>query len=226
MDQLPAMRRTIILTILPLLVGMCCFGQRLKHDPDTFACASTWFSLDEFEKEPSVISPDGRTRVQLDKNDYSFRVLVGGKEIGRLHYGDISANIEIAWSPDSQQFFISYSDGGAIGNYSVHLFSIKKQRLVKSAAPTVAYRDFKSQHYCRSRGNNIFFLDWTPDSKNVFFVTEVYPTGDCGKEMSKFRGYLVDARTGTIIERFGEKKTTAIEERCRETGTLSIEARK
>lgn len=67
----------------------------------------------------------------------------------------------------------------------------------------------------------MFFLAWTPDSKKVFLVSEVSPTGDC-KQMGQFGGYLVDVQSGEIVRRFGEWATTAIEKSCRVTGELQV----
>lgn len=135
---------------------------------------------------PPLSSPDGKSRILLEPN-FTFRVLVGDTVFSKLRYDDIGCCIEVGWSPDSKRFFISYSDSGAVGGYHVHVFSMRDSHLVESNAPKTAYKNFKEQHYCPTRGNNIFFLDFTPDSDNGFFVTEVYPTSDCGREMSRPR---------------------------------------
>jgi len=196
-------------------------AQRPVHDRYSFACASAHYMLEDFDKQPSVPSPDGSTAVQLTKGD-KFRVVANDTVLGNLNFPDVSSNIEVGWSPDSSQLFISYSDGGEIGGYHVHLFRVTGGKLQESQIPSVVAARFKAKHWCESRGNNLFFLDWTADSKVGFFVAEVYPTSDCGREMAQFRGYAVNLRDGTILRVFTEKETDAIEKRCRKSGRLAL----
>jgi hypothetical protein len=196
-------------------------GQRVKHDPDSFACRSSHYMLDDFEKQPTVASPDKVKLLQLTK-EYTLRVTVGKAIISDLDMPDLSSNVEVGWSPDSSEFFISYSDGGAIGGYHVHLYRVVGNTLKESQVPTMVAERFKTQHWCESRGNNLFFLDWTPDSKVALFVAEVYPTGDCGKELGVYRGYAVGLQDRTILRVFGEKQTDSIEKECRASGRLAL----
>ena len=177
--------------------------------------------LDDFEKQPTIPSPDNRKAVQLTK-DGKFRVTVGKTQLSDFDLPDVSCNVEVGWSPDSSEFFISYSDGGAIGGYHVHLYRVVGKTLTKSSVPTTVAEGFKTKHWCECRGNNLFFLDWTPDSKVAFLVAEVYPTSDCGKELGVYRGYAVRLRDGKILRIFGEKRTDSIEKECRTFGRLVL----
>jgi hypothetical protein len=177
--------------------------------------------LDDFEKEPIVRSPNKLIAIQITK-EYKFRVTVGKTVFAEFWLGDLSANIEIGWSPDSSQFFISYSDGGAIGKYHVHLFRVTQGALSESRVPIAIAERFKAKHWCESRGNNLFFLDWTPDSKIGFFVAEVFPTGDCGDETGAYRGYAVRMEDGEVLRVFGEKQTYSIEKKCRASAGLVL----
>ena len=196
-------------------------GQRVGHDQDSFACRSSHYMLDDFEKQPTVSSPDHMKAVQLTKNR-KFRVTAGKTILSDFGLPDVSCNVEVEWSPDSSEFFISYSDGGAIGGYHVHLYRIVGSSLRKSRVPALVAERFKTQHWCESRGNNLFFLDWTPDSKVAFLVAEVYPTGDCRKELGVYRGYAVRLRDGKIVRIFDEKQTDSIEKECRTSGRLAL----
>jgi hypothetical protein len=187
--------------------------------------------LDDFDKQPSVSSPDGTKAVQLateirfpalgDK-EYKFRVLIDGALVSTLEFPDLSLNIEVGWSPDSSQFFISYSDGGSVGGYEVHLYRVVGREVKESAIPSAVAARFKAKHWCEARGNNLFFLNWAPDSKIGFFVAEVYPDSDCGNEMGQVRGYAVDLLNGTVLRVFSRKETNAIEKSCRTTGVLAL----
>jgi hypothetical protein len=209
------------LVMMLVLVPHHLFGQRVTHDPYSFACRSSHYMLDDFDKQPTVPSPDKMKAVQLTK-DGKFRVTVGRTTLSDFDLPDMSCNVEVGWSPDSSQFFISYSDGGAIGSYHAYLYQVAGNFLKKSRVSTMVAERFKTKHWCEPRGNNLFFLDWTPDSKVAFFVAEVYPTGDCGKETGVFRGYAVRLRDGKILQVLGEKQTDSIEKRCRASGRLAL----
>ena len=166
-------------------------GQRLPHDPYSFACSSAHYMLEDFAKQPRVPSPDLEKAVQLTKEG---KVLVTENKtvLGSFSFPDVSSNLEIGWSPDSSQFFISYSDGGVIGAYHVHLYRLLGGKLVESQIPSAVAARFKAKRWCEARGNNLFFLDWTMDSEVGFFVAEVHPDSDCGNEMGRFKGYAAN----------------------------------
>jgi hypothetical protein len=85
-----------------------------------FACVSNFFTLQDFEKQPTVVSPDTEKSVQLTR-DYMFRVVPSSAVVTDINLPDISSDIAVGWSPDSTQFFISYSNGGETGGYDVHM---------------------------------------------------------------------------------------------------------
>ena len=209
------------LVIVVVLFPHHLLGQSVAHDPDSFACRSSHYMLDDFERQPTVPSPDNTKAVQLTK-EYKFRITVGKTVLPDFGLPDVSSNVEVGWSPDSSGFFISYSDGGAIGGYHVHLYRVVGNTLKESQAPTTVAKRFKTKHWCESRGNNLFFLDWTPDSKVALFVAEVYPTGDCGKELGVYRGYVVRLQDRKILRTFGEKQTDSMEQKCRASAGLVL----
>jgi len=195
--------------------------QNPMHDPVAFACNSRHFMQDDFRSQPVIDSPDGKKAVRLTQ-DGNFEIVVDAAVISRLRLPDIECNIEVGWSPDSSQFFISYSDGGAAGGFHVYLYRLNGTALTKSRIPAAVAKDFKAKHWCKTRGNNLFFLNWTPDSKIGFLVAEVYPASDCGEEMGLYRGYVVNLDNGRILHIFTEAQTDAIEKNCRASGSLAL----
>lgn len=209
---------------LPWLLLSCSsdlMGQRTAHDPNAFGCSSSHYMLDDFQNQPTALSPDNAKAVQLTKK-CGFRVISGKRVISDFNLPDMSANVEVGWSPDSSQFFISYSDGGAVGGYHVYLYSLVGGTIRPSDIPRKVAQRFRVQHWCQSRGNNLFFLGWTADSKLAFLVGEVYPTSDCGKELGQYRGYEVRVSDGKILHVFDEKETDSIEKNCRDSGRLAL----
>jgi hypothetical protein len=188
--------------------------------PGSLACAAGLFTpLNDSYVKTVVISPDRAKHIHPNQNG-SFGVFVGQKQIRRLKY-DAEADVEIGWSPDSTQFFITYSDSGAAGGYHAHLFRIsEKQQLIESNLPQIAFKDFKSQHYCTPRGDNLYFVGWSLDSRQAFMVAEVYPTSDCGQEMGIAAGYLMDVVSRTIIRRYSKEEAIAVRKACVASGIV------
>jgi hypothetical protein len=207
--------------IVPLSLTRPALAQREPRNLYSFACNSSYFTLKDFENQPTVISPDGEKRVRLTK-DGQFIIQLGSTVVAGFGLPEISANIEVGWSPDSRQFFISYSDGGAIGGYRVHMYRLNGKTLAEGNLPALVAERFKAKHWCESRGNNLFFLAWTPNSRIAFLVAEVYPTGDCGEAMGTYRGYAVDTVNAKVLRVFGESRTEAIEKQCRASGKLVL----
>lgn len=222
MKRIPHFILGYLLPVAAVAVALPTLVAGHVHNPQAFACNSQTFELLSFKFQLAVISPNGKLQIRLGKKG-DFRVLAGRRQIANLpSYRDISCCIEVGWSPDSTQFFIMYSDGGGIGNYHVHIFRIAGNRVVESPTPRVVAATFRSHHYCIPRGNNLFLLDWTANSRDVFFVGEVYPTSDCGSQMGFYTGFLANANSGKILRRFGEKETSAIEKSCRASGKLVL----
>ncbi len=63
---------------------------------------------------------------------------------------------------------------------------------------------------------------WNSGKVWPVFVAEVYPTGDCGKELGVYRGYAVSLENGKVLRVLGEKQTDAIEKKCRAAGRLLL----
>ena len=121
-----------------------------------------------------------------------------GKKISTFELEDLSApGIWIAEDPANNEIALTYSDGGAIGGFHVRIFQVNGESVADlSKAVEPATRDFKSRHYCKTRGNNTQALKWIDGS--LLLMTEVYPTGDCGRDLGHFEGYLVSVPGGSI----------------------------
>ncbi len=196
-------------------------GQR--HKSGTVACDARSFAMLHPPLRPNVFSPNRKSEVHITRR-FGFDIITAGKAIAMLKFQDMSCCIEIGWSPNSGQFFIMYSDGGAMGGFHVRLYRIIGDKLIKSPAVHGVAKEFESRHDSHTPGINIYFLDWTPDSRGVFIIAEVPDVSDYGSRMGLFRGFFVNALTGKVLRRFGESTTLAIEKSCRVKGILSLPA--
>jgi hypothetical protein len=174
------------------------------------SCKAEVFVLDNLKQRPPVMSPDGRYRVELSGDSRSedigtLTVFEHEKRRRSFPLKDLSAGMFVKWAPDSKGFYFMWSDGGATGAYEVRVFEILKSGIKEVAAVDRAHRYFKSRHACVARGDNVFALRWIENSQKLLLGFEVYPIGDCGKELGYTEGFLVRTSDGAILHRYSEK---------------------
>lgn len=203
------------------LVAVCLVSPLLTRGDNrsrALTCKQYSYALDAFSSgETAIAAPDNRVRVLLAK-DFTFQVLTGDRAVGEIRLKDMSSNIGVVWSPDSRKFLISYSDGGAIGGFHVHIYRVRTDSVKEmSEPPVMAFKDFENRYYCKTRGDNIEGIGWTSNSAAVFFIASVYPTSDCAPIWDKALGYLVSLN-GEIIRRYTRSEARVIRASCKKRG--------
>src|SRR5580698_4530734 len=94
----------------------------------------------------------------------TFILRSGQKVLLSTDLKELSSNVWVTWSQDNQRFAITWSDGGTIGSFHVRVFAIASGRVTELSAVNRAVQDFRSRHYCKTRGNNVEAYKWeTPD---------------------------------------------------------------
>jgi hypothetical protein len=124
--------------------------------------------------------------VEVNSKDDSggfFVLRHDGKELLHTPLKDLSASTSVVWSDNNKSFAVTWSDGGAIGNFHVRVFHIERNAVFEWPATRQAFESFKTAHWCKTRGDNIQAYKWLPDSRGLVLVLSVYPTGDCGKDL-------------------------------------------
>jgi len=109
---------------------------------------------------------------------------------------------EIGWSATSTLFFVTYSDGGAVGTYHVSVYRISAGRMEKIDLTRAVRRDFQ-RHYpkCDSPEEpNIAAVAWSADSTKLLVAAQVLPHSNCDN-MGTFSLYTVTVSNGRIIDR-------------------------
>jgi hypothetical protein len=205
------MRIPIILALLALL-GCAEAQQTDQAGPES--CRADVFVPESLKQSRAIVSPDGRFQVVLDEyreeKDLErgrLSVLRGKALLGRYRLRGLSAGIFVKWSLDSRAFYVMWSSGGMIGTYDVRVFSVSAGT-VREVFPTrIARREFKRTHNCPTRSTNVFAIKWSANSERLMIATQVYPTGDCGKELGVTGGYVVRLEDGAILDRFSQETT-------------------
>ncbi len=137
-----------------------------------------------------------------------FWFMRGKQEIFSFEASDLSSpSVWIAVDHDIQPYrhpsqahiALTYSDGYELGGFHVRVFLIDADG-VRDASTAIdgAVANYKSRHYCKTRGNNVTALKWMRGS--LLLLTEVYPTSDCGPDVGHLEGYLVSVPEGKILE--------------------------
>lgn len=146
---------------------------------------------------------------ERDENDGIFTLRRGEKELLRTPLKGLSASVSVVWSDDASSFAVTWSDGGAIGNFHSRVFKIKGDSVVELPATKKAFDLFKTRHWCKTRGDNIQAYGWLADSADLVLVLSVYNTGDCGKDLGHTEAYVVDAPTGKIVDHWDINRLNA-----------------
>jgi hypothetical protein len=119
---------------------------------------------------------------------------------------------EVGWASDSCAFFITQSDGGAVGTWNTDAYLLTPLGLRKVAVSDGVRKDFMKRYNCDvwgdQRGNeipNIAGLKWLKGSRELLLVAEVPPHSSC-PEMGKFMGYVVSVPSTKIVTRYSARE--------------------
>lgn len=155
-----------------------------------------------------LLVPDDEHPKTYRRGDLSYTVTESGrftlnrktKMILSTDLKDLSASVFVVWSERNDWFAITWSDGGAIGNFHTRVFHIADNNVKEVDSARTAYADFRSRHWCKTRGDNLQADGWDGTSGGLVLVTSVYPTGDCGKDLGHTEAYLVQPTDGVILK--------------------------
>jgi hypothetical protein len=128
-----------------------------------------------------------------------FTLSRGQKVILSTPLKDLSASVFVVWSERNDWFAITWSDGGAIGNFHTRVFHIAGNKVNEAESVKTAFSDFRVRHWCKARGDNVQAYGWDEKTGSLVLVTSVYPTGDCGKDLGHTEAYLVQPTDGAIL---------------------------
>jgi hypothetical protein len=153
-----------------------------------------------------ITAPDGRKIALID--GVRLHVVIDGRPLpGTVHEG-VGTLAELAWSPSSDAFFITESDGGSIGRWDTRVYLIKDGKVRGIHLTQEVVREFKKQYSCvEPEEPNIGAVQWM-GSDMLLLAAEVPPHSSC-PEMGKIRGYVVSVPKGRILQRLGEEELRA-----------------
>jgi hypothetical protein len=190
---------------------------RGEWSAQTVSLFNTWGGLDSNPGRLLTLpSPDGKKIIQV-RNE-TVGIVIDGKGY-RTKLGE-KTSAELGWAPDSQHFFLTWTDGGDTGTWHTELYSITKAGLRKITGFENHVRsDFEhrihhlspprftnnmdrqywlGKEYCEA---NLVGAQWLNDSQELLVSALVPNVGIC-RFASKFEVYRVAVPSGKILQRY------------------------
>jgi len=165
------------------------------------------FGYSSCSNRPCLFVPDDEHPKTYREGDLSYAVTENGrftlsrgqKLIFSTHLKDLSASVFVVFSERNDWVAITWSDGGAIGNFHTRVFSVAGVKVTEAESVKTAYSDFRGRHWCKARGDNVQAHGWDEKTGALVLVASVYNTGDCGKDMGHMEAYFVQPTNGAIL---------------------------
>lgn len=135
---------------------------------------------------------------------WPYRVWLTHK--GRKYPLEFGAYVEaeVAWSPDSRDFFVTYSDGGAVGTFHVLVYRVDDTGVHRSEPVPNGRRLFQPD--CMSKEfPNVGAIQWGENPGTLVIAVEVPPHSSC-VDMGTFRAFEISVADGRKLREYGQLK--------------------
>jgi hypothetical protein len=196
------------------IVIACLAALGLTQDslkPPSFSQQTTaiWANI-WIQNEPvgniKIPSPDGTKAVTAVFDRATDGVLltveVGSKRFKVNVEGGVGA--ELAWSPDSEAFFLTYSDGGLTGDYHTRVYYVSQKGLRRVNLDLAVKRAFGHPVVCEgSLSPNVIAVAWLGGSQRMLVAAEVVPISLCDSS-GTFKVYEVSLPDAVIVKPYGQ----------------------
>jgi len=111
-------------------------------------------------------------------------------------------NAEVAWSPDSSAFFLTYSDGGNVGTYHVLVYRLGLNG-VQRTEPIPNGRSLLKPICFDPEIPNVGAIRWGAGSKTLLIAVEVPPHSSCAS-MGTFRAFEITVPGGKVLKTYDQ----------------------
>lgn len=146
----------------------------------------------------------------------SCEFVAGGKRLPI----DLEVGPEALWAPDSDAVAITNSNGGAVGTYRVLIYRPESSGPVELAS---AVRKDLARRFPACAGTtagctseqrkkmqrdvswvNVAAIRWMEKSDRLLMLAWVPDSSEFGANLGKYNGYVVDAHSGRVLNRYSE----------------------
>jgi hypothetical protein len=143
--------------------------------------------------------PTGRREIKINDTDLAMQVPGGAEATFRLNW-----LAELDWASDGNAFFVTQSDAGPLGTWSVTSYTFDADRAEEVDVSALAVQQFVKSNACRDARSvipNATGVTWVNGSKDVILAVAVpFDVHTCAGD--SIAGYRVNARSGAIEEEF------------------------
>ena len=153
-----------------------------------------------------IPSPDGIKAVtagyDLKSDSILLTVTVRTKQFKAKVQGSVGS--ELAWSPDSRAFFLTYSDAGLGGEYFTVVFYVSERGLRKVNPSLVVKRAF-GHAVCNGGVSpaNVVGVAWIESSRRILVVAQVPPHTICDN-YNTFRAFELALPSVAVVKSYGQ----------------------
>jgi hypothetical protein len=142
-------------------------------------------------------------RPENPSSDETRTVLVRvGRHVFRTNIGAL-VNAEVAWSPDSKAFFVTYSDGGNVGTYHVRIVYVMESG-IRAIEPLPNGRLLFKPRCFAAENPNVGAIGWIGNcSDQLAIAVEVPPHSSCAS-MGTFKAYVIQLPAGNVVSTYGQ----------------------
>jgi len=154
-----------------------------------------------------VPSPDGEKSVTaaFDRKTESVTLTVSN---GRAHFvASIEGGVgsEIAWSPDSQAFSVTWSSEGLSGEFHTRVYYILASGLKRISLNQTINHAFGQPPTCEKSPwpTNVAAVTWLGNSRRLLVVAEIPPLSICDS-FGTFKAFEILLPEATVVEQYDQ----------------------
>lgn len=206
-------------TVSQIRMLICCFlaGATIEHAEVSATpiasneCSGIWAASGETPfiapnaALRDIFAPNGMVSIKATGEGLT---VVGRKQ--STHLENVIGNppvTEVLWSPDSRHFVVNESDGGVVGTWTTHFYTLdKSEHLISRDIASFIKPLANKMSKCESAEEaNIGTVAWLNGGKELLLVAEVPPHSSC-RNMGEVAGFRVSIESWKVIERLSENK--------------------
>jgi hypothetical protein len=186
---------TLLWSLFPTVIS--------AYDGKSWSTESTPLYYPMVDSNVKIISPDKQKFVIVTLEN-GLRVIVEGNPLPGLGDEGVYTLSELGWAPDSNAFFITESEGGSVGEWTVTVYLIENKRVRRINIASEVKSRFKKEYTCyEPEDPETAGIKWLKGSQELLLVAEVPPHSSC-PEMGKKKGYVVQIPSGNILKELTE----------------------
>jgi len=196
------MRAVILTAILAILIVPIVFGQAADGGAYARRSVSIWGA----EAGVVLAAPNHKAAIRVEAppsgSDYPLVVVEVNGHIYKTEFGSW-VDAEVAWSPDSKAFFITYSDGGNVGTFHVKVVHVSPTG-IEITEPIANGRLLFAPRCFDAEMPNVGAVKWASnDSSRLIIAVEVPPHSSCAS-MGTFRAFEIALPTGRVSASYSQ----------------------